>query len=35
MSERPFEPKPTLGVKMVLTALCVIVDTLMAFYFFR
>ena len=35
MSEKPFETKPTVGVKIVLTVFCVIVGTLLAIYFFR
>jgi hypothetical protein len=33
--QKSYELKPTLGIKVGLTALCVIVGTLLAFYFLR
>jgi hypothetical protein len=35
MKAKPFELKPTLGIKIVLTALCVCVGLITAFYLFR
>ena len=35
MKEKPLELKPTLGIKIVLTALCVIVGVIAAYYLFR
>jgi hypothetical protein len=35
MKEKPYELKPTLGIKVVLTVLCAIVSALLAFYFLR
>jgi hypothetical protein len=32
MNENPFELKPTMGIKIVLTALCAIVGALLTFY---
>lgn len=35
MSNQPPETKPTLGIKLVLTTLCVVAGAIAAFYFFR
>ncbi len=35
MKEKPFELKPTLGIKIVLTALCVVVGVIAAYYLFQ
>jgi len=35
MKEKPFELKPTLGIKIVLTALCVVVGVIAACYLFQ
>jgi len=34
MNEKPFELKPTLGIKIVLTALCVMIGAVVVLYFF-
>jgi len=35
MKAKPFELNPTLGIKIVLTAFCVIVGAITVFYLFR
>ena len=35
MSRQSLDAKPTLGIKTVLTVLCVLVGALLAFYLFR
>lgn len=35
MNNQPPETKPSLGIKLVLTVLCVVVGAIVAFYFFR
>ena len=35
MKEKPFELKPTLGIKIVLIALCVVVGSITMFCLFR
>jgi hypothetical protein len=35
MKEKPFELKPTLGIKIALTALCVVVGVIAAFCLFQ
>ena len=35
MKEKPFELKPTLGIKIVQTVLCAIFAAVVAFYLFR
>jgi hypothetical protein len=35
MKSKAFELKPTLGIKIVLTALCVVVGSIMVFFLFR
>ena len=35
MKTKPFELKPTLGIKIGLTALCVVAGAIAVFYLFR
>ena len=35
MKEKPFDVRPTLGVKIVLTILCIIVGAIIAVYLLR
>jgi hypothetical protein len=35
MKAKPFDLKPTLGIKIVLAVLCVIVGAITAFFLFR
>ena len=35
MKTEQFDLKPTLGIKIVLTAFCVVVGSITAFFFFR
>ena len=35
MKEKPFELKPTLGIKIVLIAVCMMVGVIAAYYLFR
>ena len=35
MKAKPFEFKSTLGIKIVLTALCAVIGAIMVFYLFR